>query len=71
MTAEANPRDLRLLVLAPTDTAMAQLNRNFQCDPSTGLRCTETNIPQIFRTVINWALGIAWRRSPEIVVLAS
>jgi len=38
----------------------AQLNKNFQCDPSTGLRCTETSVPQIFKTVINWALGIAF-----------
>jgi amino acid transporter len=40
--------------------ANAQLNRNFPCDPSTGLRCNETSIPQIFRTIINWALGIAF-----------
>ncbi len=40
--------------------AGAQLNRNFQCDPSTGLRCTETSVPQIFKTIINWALGIAF-----------
>jgi amino acid transporter len=46
-------------VLAP-ESAVAQLNRNFQCDPSTGLRCTETSVPQIFKTVINWALGIAF-----------
>lgn len=47
-------------VFAPTDSVSAQLNRNFQCDPSTGLRCTETSVPQIFRTIINWALGIAF-----------
>lgn len=41
-------------------SASAQLNRNFQCDQSTGLRCTETSVPQIFKTVINWALGIAF-----------
>lgn len=40
--------------------ASAQLNRNFQCDQSTGLRCTETSVPQIFKTIINWALGIAF-----------
>lgn len=40
--------------------ANAQVNRNFPCDASTGLRCNETSIPQIFRTIINWALGIAF-----------
>lgn len=40
--------------------ASAQLNRNFPCDPASGLRCTETSVPQIFRTIINWALGIAF-----------
>lgn len=40
--------------------ASAQLNRNFPCDPGAGLRCSETSIPQIFRTIINWALGIAF-----------
>jgi hypothetical protein len=52
-----------LLVLAPVvlpSIGHAQLNKNFQCDPSTGLRCTETSVPQIFKTVINWALGIAF-----------
>jgi hypothetical protein len=52
-----------LLVLAPViipAVSHAQLNRNFQCDPSTGLRCTETSVPQIFKTIINWALGIAF-----------
>jgi amino acid transporter len=51
------------LALAPfigIHHADAQLNRNFPCDPSTGIRCTETSIPQIFRTIINWALGIAF-----------
>jgi amino acid transporter len=41
-------------------TASAQLNRNFPCDASSGLRCSETSVPQIFRTIINWALGIAF-----------
>ncbi len=41
-------------------SANAQLNKNFPCDQSTGLRCTETSVPQIFKTVINWALGIAF-----------
>jgi hypothetical protein len=48
-----------LPILVPSD-ASAQLNRNFPCDPSTGLRCTETSLPQLFRTIINWALGIAF-----------
>src|SRR4051812_22093118 len=47
-------------VFAPVHSTSAQLNRNFQCDPSTGLRCTETSVPQIFKTIINWALGIAF-----------
>ena len=48
------------LFLGGAHDANAQLNRNFPCDPSTGLRCNETSIPQIFRTIINWALGIAF-----------
>lgn len=48
------------LFLGGASDAHAQLNRNFPCDASTGLRCNETSIPQIFRTIINWALGIAF-----------
>ncbi len=46
--------------LALPHFAGAQLNRNFQCDSSTGLRCGDTSVAQIFRTIINWALGIAF-----------
>jgi amino acid transporter len=49
-----------LLPLLPIHVADAQLNRNFPCDPASGLRCNETSLPQIFRTIINWALGIAF-----------
>jgi hypothetical protein len=48
------------LILGHAGVAHAQLNKNFQCDASTGLRCTETSVPQIFKTIINWALGIAF-----------
>lgn len=39
----------------------AQLSRNFQCDPSTGLNCTAgTSVNQLIKTVINWMLGVAF-----------
>lgn len=39
----------------------AQLSRNFQCDPSSGLNCTAgTSVNQLIKTVINWMLGIAF-----------
>lgn len=40
--------------------AEAQLNRNFQCDSSTGLNCQDTSVNGLIRTVINWMLGIAF-----------
>ena len=40
--------------------AFAQISRNFQCDPSTGLNCQNTDINGLIRTVINWLLGIAF-----------
>jgi hypothetical protein len=49
-----------LPLLAPLHIADAQLNSAFPCDSSSGLRCSETTLPQIFRTIINWALGIAF-----------
>jgi len=49
-----------MLFFAINTPAHAALNSAFPCDPSTGLRCTETSLPQIFRTVINWALAIAF-----------
>lgn len=37
------------------------ITRNFQCDPSTGLNCSAgTNVNQLIRTIINWALGITF-----------
>lgn len=47
-------------VFAPTHSVVAQLNSDFPCDASSGLRCSETNVTQLFRTIINWALGIAF-----------
>lgn len=48
-----------MLISAPV-LASAQLNANFQCDPSTGLNCQSTSINGFIRTVIDWLLGIAF-----------
>jgi amino acid transporter len=49
-----------VLMLAPV-FAHAQLNRNFACDPSAGLNCNAgTTVNDLIRTIINWALGIAF-----------
>lgn len=48
-----------MLISAPV-LASAQLGRNFQCDPTTGLNCQSTSINGLIRTVINWLLGIAF-----------
>lgn len=50
-----------LLMFAPLFVADAQINKNFQCDPSTGLRCDQNaTINGLIRTVINWLLAIAF-----------
>lgn len=51
------------LLVLPTvvDAQQSGISRNFQCDPSTGLNCSAgTNVNQLIRTVINWALGITF-----------
>ena len=49
-----------VIIFAPL-FAGAQLNRNFQCDPSSGLNCSAgTSVNQLIRTVINWMLGVAF-----------
>jgi hypothetical protein len=49
-----------VIIFAPLFTS-AQLNRNFQCDPSSGLNCSAgTSVNQLIRTVINWMLGVAF-----------
>ena len=47
-------------MFAPLFFAQAQLNRSFSCDPSTGMRCNETSLNGLIRTVINWMLSIAF-----------
>ncbi len=48
-----------LIIFAPLAVS-AQLNKNFQCDPSSGLNCQATSVNGLIRTVINWMLGIAF-----------
>lgn len=49
-----------ILIVAPVFVD-AQINRNFQCDRSTGLNCENiTNVNQLIRKIINWLLGIAF-----------
>jgi hypothetical protein len=38
----------------------AQLINQFNCPQGTGIRCTETSLQDLFRTIINYALGIAF-----------
>ena len=41
--------------------AQSGLGRSFNCDPSTGLNCSAgSNVNQLIKTVINWALGITF-----------
>lgn len=48
-------------VVLPSIVDAQGLSRNFQCDPSTGLNCSAgTNVNQLIRTIINWALGITF-----------
>ena len=50
-----------MLTFAPLVVANAQLNRTFQCDPSSGLNCSAGgSVNSLIRTVINWMLGIAF-----------
>ena len=35
------------------------INR-FNCPANSGYRCSETDLPGIFNTIVNWALGIAF-----------
>lgn len=48
-----------VLIFAPLFVD-AQLSRNFQCDPNSGLRCEDTTVNGFIRLVINWLLGIAF-----------
>ena len=49
-----------VIIFAPLFVS-AQLSRNFQCAPSSGLNCTAgTSVNQLIKTVINWMLGIAF-----------
>jgi hypothetical protein len=52
-----------VIALAPVFVGAQQsgISRSFNCDPSTGLNCSAgTNINQLIKTVINWALGITF-----------
>ncbi len=52
-----------VLVFAPLLTVHAQtsgLSRNFNCDTTLGLKCGETSVNGLIKTVINWMLGIAF-----------
>lgn len=49
-----------MMFVIPVVTVHAQLNRNFQCDPSSGLNCSSTDVNSFIRLVINWLLGIAF-----------
>ena len=49
-----------ILPLAPLAIGHAQINKYFQCDPSSGLNCNATTVNGLIRTVINWLLGIAF-----------
>lgn len=46
--------------IAPMAIASAQINRNFQCDSSTGLNCDKYSVNGLIRVVINWLLGVAF-----------
>ena len=48
-----------LIVFAPLAVS-AQINRNFACDPTTGMNCQNTSVNGLIRTVINWLLAIAF-----------
>ena len=48
------------LTFAPLAVANAQLNRTFSCDSSSGLRCSDTSVNGLIKTVITWMLGIAF-----------
>jgi hypothetical protein len=50
---------IALLPLLPHG-ANAQLINQFNCPQGTGVRCQETDLPTLFRTIINYALGIAF-----------
>lgn len=57
----ALPLAALLNVSVGSHVAQAQLNRTFQCDPSSGLNCRAgTNVNDLIRTVINWVLGITF-----------
>jgi amino acid transporter len=52
-----------VMVLAPVGLAFAQSNpltRNFQCTDTPGLKCGDTTVNGLIKTVINWMLGIAF-----------
>ena len=46
------------VMMAPQVGHAQLINDVLECDESTGLRCTEGNLGELFVTVINWALGI-------------
>lgn len=52
-----------VLSMAPVLVLAQQspLAQTFQCNPSSGLNCSAgTNVNQLIKTVINWALGITF-----------
>ncbi len=52
-----------VLVFLPLLNVHAQtsgLGRNFRCDETAGLKCGETSVNALIKTVINWMLGIAF-----------
>ena len=52
-----------MLILPVVEIAHAQTNpltKNFQCDPNSGLKCGNTSVNDLIKTVINWLLGIAF-----------
>ncbi len=49
-----------VITLMPMAVSYAQLNRSFQCDPSSGQRCDNLSVNQLIRYVINIALGVTF-----------
>ncbi len=56
---------MALMPLFTPLTASAQIGSNpvgsqFQCDPTSGLNCGNRTLGVLFKTIIQWALGIAF-----------
>ncbi len=47
-----------VLTLVPQASHAQLIDDVLECDESTGVRCDEGNLGELFVTVINWALGI-------------